>query len=181
MFEEIWIDLVSYQKIREDWIIRQPKKPSVKMIVTLSFIIAGLLISSALGWYQVTLDPKKWPVDLIEPMQHLALDYGPDTKIYNELNDGGFLIFYAPKWRVFQDGRCEIHAFCDGNEDGSWITKIMHLEMNAPDQLLLELRNRGIKLAIIPKDSSLRKLLQSTNPPLKPVFSGNTHAIWLLP
>jgi hypothetical protein len=53
--------------------------------------------------------------------------------------------------------------------------------MNAPDQLLLELQNRGIKLAIAPKDSPLGKLLQSTNPPLKPVFSGNTHAIWQVP
>jgi hypothetical protein len=181
MFEEIWLDLVSSQKIREDWIIRKPQKPSVKMIVTLLVMVAGLLISSALGWYQVQLDPKKWPVDLIEPMQHLARDYGPDTKIYNEVNDGGFLIFYTPKWRVFQDDRCEIHAFRDGMNDGSWITKTMHLEMNAPDQLLLELQNRGIKLAITPKDSPLGKLLQSTNTPIKPAFSGNTHTIWLLP
>jgi len=181
MFEEIWLGLVSSNKIREDWIIRQPKKPSVKMIVTLSFIVTGLLISSALGWYQVQLDPKKWPADLIKPMQHLARDYGPDTKIYNELNDGGFLIFYSPNWRVFQDDRCEIHAFRDGMNDGSWITKTMNLEMNAPDQLLLELQNRGIKLAIAPKNSPLGKLLQSTNPPLKPLFSGNTHAIWQVP
>ena len=180
MFEEIWLDLVSSQKIREDWIIRQPKKPSVKMTVTLLVMVAGLLISSVFGWYQVQLDPKKWPVDLIEPMQHLARDYGPDTKIYNALNDGGFLIFYAPKWRVFQDDRCEIHAFRDGMNDGSWITKTMHLEINAPDQLLLELQNRGIKLAITPKDSPLEKLLQSTNPPIKPAFSGNTHTIWLI-
>jgi len=180
MFEEIWLNLVSSQKIKEDWIIRQPKKPSVKMIGTLLVMLAGLLISSALGWYQVQLDPKKWPVDLIEPMQQLARDYGPDTKIYNALNDGGFLIFYAPKWRVFQDDRCEIHAFRDEMNDGSWITKTMHLEMNAPDQLLLELQNRGIKLAITPKDSPLGKLLQSTSPSVKPVFSGNTHTIWLI-
>ena len=181
MFEKIWLNLVSSQKIREDWIIRQPAKPSVKMIATLSLIVMGFLISSVFGWYQVTLDPKKWPVDLIDPMQHLARDYGPDTKIYNELNDGGFLIFYAPKWRVFQDDRCEIHAFRDGMNDGSWITKTMHLEINAPDQLLLELQNRGIKIAIIPKDCPLEKLLQSSNSLLNPAFSGNTHIIWLLP
>ena len=181
MFEEIWIELVSSQKIREDWIIKQPKKPSVIMIATLSLIVAGLLISSTFGWYQAPLDQKKWPVDLIEPMQQLARDYGPDTKIYNAVNDGGFLIFYAPKWRVFQDDRCEIHAFRDGMNDGSWITKTMNLEMNAPDQLLLELQNRSIKLAIAPINSPLGKLLQSTNPPIKPIFSGNTHAIWLLP
>jgi hypothetical protein len=64
--------------------------------------------------------------------------------------------------------------------DGSWITKNRKLEMNAPDQLLSELQNRGIKLAITPKDSPLGKLLQSTNPPIKPVFSGNTHTIWLI-
>ena len=180
MFEEIWLNLVSSQKIREDWIIRQPAKPSVSMIATLLLIVAGLLISSIFGWHKVQLDLKKWPVDLIEPMQHLVRDYGPDTKIYNELNDGGFLIFYAPKWRVFQDDRCEIHAFRDGMNDGSWITKNRNLEMNAPDQLLLELQNRGIKIAIIPINSPLGKLLQSTNHQLKPAFSGHTHAIWLI-
>jgi hypothetical protein len=181
MFEEIWLNLVSSQKIREDWIIREPKKPSVKMIATLSFIVAGLLISSIFGWFQVPLDPIKWPIDLIEPMQQLARNYGPDTKIYNALNDGGFLIFYAPKWRVFQDDRCEIHAFREGAKDGSWITKTMDLERTAPDQLLLELQNRGVKIAIVPKDSPLEKLLHSTNPPINPVFSGNTHTIWLVP
>ena len=180
MFEEIWLNLVSSQKIREDWIIRQPAKPSVSMIATLLLIVAGLLISSIFGWHKVQLDLKKWPVDLIEPMQQLAQDYGPDTKIYNELNDGGFLIFYAPKWRVFQDDRCEIHAFRDGMNDGSWITKNRNLEMNAPDQLLLELQNRGIKIAIIPINSPLGKLLQSTSPTIKPAFSGNTHAIWII-
>ena len=180
MFEEIWLNLVSSQKIREDWIIRQPAKPSVSMIATLLLIVAGLLISSVFGWHKVQLDLKKWPVDLIEPMQQLAQDYGPDTKIYNELNDGGFLIFYAPKWRVFQDDRCEIHAFRDGMNDGSWITKNRNLEMNAPDQLLLELQNRGIKIAIIPINSPLGKLLQSTNPTIKPAFSGNTHTIWII-
>ena len=181
MFEEIWLNLVSSQKIREDWIIRQPAKPSVSMIATLSLIVAGLLISSIFGWHNVQLDLKKWPLDLIEPMQHLVRDYGPDTKIYNELNDGGFLIFYAPKWRVFQDDRCEIHAFRDRMNDGSWNTKTMNLEMNAPDQLLSELQNRGIKIAIIPINCPLEKLLQSANPSLKPLFSGNTHTIWLLP
>ena len=180
MFEEIWLNLVSSQKIREDWIIRQPAKPSVSMIATLLVMVMGFLISSIFGWHKVPLDTKKWPLDLIEPMQHLVRDYGPDTKIYNELNDGGFLIFYAPKWRVFQDDRCEIHAFRDGMNDGSWITKNRKLEMNAPDQLLLELQNQGIKLAITPKDSPLGKLLQSTNPSIKPVFSGNTHTIWLI-
>ncbi len=52
--------------------------------------------------------------------------------------------------------------------------------MNAPDQLLLELQNRGIKIAIIPINCPLGKLLQSTNPSIKPAFSGNTHAIWII-
>ncbi|NBR07173.1 MAG: hypothetical protein EBT92_15605 [Planctomycetes bacterium] len=180
MFEEIWLDLVNSKKIREDWIIRQPTKPSQKMKAGLLLIVGGFIISSILGWHQVQLDPKKWPLDLIEPMQQMALEYGPDTKIYNELNDGGFLIFYSPKWKVFQDDRCEIHAFRDERNDGSWIPNIMNLEKNTPEQLLLELQTRGIKIAIVPKDSPLGKLLQATNQPLSMVFSGQTHAIWLL-
>lgn len=180
MFEEIWHDLVNSHKVREDWISRQPAKPSTKMVTVLILIVAGLLLSCVFGWYQDHLNPKRWPVDLIEPMQQMALEFGEGTKIYNELNDGGFLIFYSPKWKVFQDDRCEIHAFREGAKEGSWITKTMHLERTAPDQLLLELQNRGVKIAIVPKDSPLGKLLQATNQPLNMVFSGQTHAIWLL-
>jgi len=180
MFEEIWHDLVNSHKVREDWISRQPAKPSTKMVTVLILIVAGLLLSCVFGGHQDHLNPKRWPVDLIEPMQQMALEFGEGTKIYNELNDGGFLIFYSPKWKVFQDDRCEIHAFREGANDGSWITKTMHLERTAPDQLLLELQNRGVKIAIVPKDSPLGKLLQATNQPLNMVFSGQTHAIWLL-
>ena len=180
MFEEIWHDLVNSHKVREDWISRQPAKPSTKMVTVLILIVAGLLLSCVFGGHQDHLNPKRWPVDLIEPMQQMALKFGEGTKIYNELNDGGFLIFYSPKWKVFQDDRCEIHAFREGAKEGSWITKTMHLERTAPDQLLLELQNRGVKIAIVPKDSPLGKLLQATNQPLNMVFSGQTHAIWLL-
>ena len=181
MFEEIWFHLVSSQKIREDWIIRQPAKPSKKMLTGLMIIVGSLSLASVLNWYQVQLNPKTWPIDLIEPMQQMALEYGAGTKIYNELNDGGFLIFYSPKWKVFQDDRCEIHAFRDGCGDGSWITKTMYLEKNAPNQLLLELQKQGVQIAILPKASPFEKLLENPDYRLKPIHSGTTHTIWLLP
>lgn len=181
MFEEIWLDLVNSHKVREDWIIRQPAKPSIKMMTGLTLIVAGLLITSVFSRHQDQLNPKRWPVDLIEPMQQMALEFGEGTKIYNELNDGGFLIFYSPIWKVFQDDRCEIHAFRDGAKDGSWITKTMYLERNAPDLLLLELQKQGVQIAIIPKDCPLEKLFQCATPASKPVFSGHTHSIWLIP
>lgn len=181
MFEEIWLNLVSSQKIREDWIIRLSLRPNAKMMAGLLLLVGGVFTSAIFGWHQVSLDPKKWPVDLIIPMQQMALEFKEGTKIYNEFNDGGFLIFYAPKWQVYQDDRCEIHAFRDGNKEGSWITKTMHLEKNAPDQLLLNLQARGIKIAILSKGCPLEKLFESADRPLKPVFSGKTHALWLLP
>jgi len=179
MFEEIWLHLVSSQKIREDWIIRQPAKPSKKMLAGSMLIVGGLLLASVLGWHQVQLNPKTWPVDLIEPMQQMALEYGAGTKIYNELNDGGFLIFYSPKWKVFQDDRCEIHAFRNGYTEGGWLKKQFALQLHNPGTLISEIEKKGINLAVVPKETAVSQSLAKTSV-WERVFAGKTHEIWVL-
>ena len=182
MFEEIWHNLVNSKKIREDWIIHHPPTPSFRMKTGLTLIVGCCFISSIFGWFQVQLDAKRWPVELIEPMQKMALEHSEGTKIYNSLNDGGFLIFYSPKWLVFQDDRCEIHAFRDGSEDGNWIKRMMKLEQGSPEKLLHQLQDQDIKIAIVERESAFGKWLlsQQANPDVKPAFSGKSHDIWLI-
>src|SRR5205823_5645445 len=56
------------------------------------------------GWAQ--LDATVWPVGLVEPLRQIP----PGTRVFNELNFGGFLICYAPQLPIFIDDRCELYG-----------------------------------------------------------------------
>jgi hypothetical protein len=58
------------------------------------------------GWAQ--LNPKIWPIELIDELQAHQNDRPARTRIFNEYAYGGFLIYYAPGYRVFVDDRCEL-------------------------------------------------------------------------
>jgi hypothetical protein len=63
------------------------------------------------GW--VRLDHDRWPVELqetiraFEPLQPSPAD---PVRIFNECEFGGYLIFYAPGYRVFFDDRFELYG-----------------------------------------------------------------------
>jgi len=185
MFEEIWAGLVAKGRVREDWIVRVPAKPSRKIILAVGFVVAGIFLTGVMGWFCVNLDANKWPTDLIEPLQTLALQnqlpekQSPPIKIYNELNDGGFLIFYAPAFKVFQDDRCEIHAFREGYTEGGWLKKQFALQLHNPGTLISEIEKKGIHLAVVPKETAVSQSLAKTSV-WKRVFAGKTHEIWVL-
>lgn len=59
------------------------------------------------GWSRLD-SPTTMPVDLIEPLQHYARSVPPGTPIYNDLNFGGFTIYFAPTLKNFADDRFEL-------------------------------------------------------------------------
>lgn len=176
-FEEIWTAAVASGKIREDWIVRDPPTPSRCVKSLLAGLVLVVFAFSWLGWFQVSPNPEKLPLDLVTPMRELSKTYGEGTRVYNTLNDGGFLIFYSPKWKVFQDDRCEIHAFRDGVNGGDWLKKIVKLETEQPEVLLLELQKQRIPVAVLRKESPLATLL-ARDPAWQESVKGRTHSIW---
>jgi hypothetical protein len=56
------------------------------------------------GWAQ--FDVAIWPVELAGPLRQLPAG----TRVFNELNFGGFLIYHAPQTRIFIDDRCELYG-----------------------------------------------------------------------
>ncbi len=60
------------------------------------------------GWAH--LDERIWPVELLDELREHQYDRPGGSHIFNEYAYGGFLIYYAPGYRVFVDDRCELYG-----------------------------------------------------------------------
>jgi hypothetical protein len=60
------------------------------------------------GW--VRFDPDFVPVDLNGPVEEYAAHVPPGTRVFNDANLGGYLIYFAPRLKIFMDDRCELYG-----------------------------------------------------------------------
>jgi hypothetical protein len=60
------------------------------------------------GWAR--LDPQVIPSDLIDEIRAYAASVPPGTRIFNDANLGGFLIYHTPSLKIFMDDRCELYG-----------------------------------------------------------------------
>jgi len=60
------------------------------------------------GWAR--LDPNFVPVDLNDPVARYAASVPPGTRVFNDANLGGYLIYHAPGLKIFMDDRCELYG-----------------------------------------------------------------------
>ncbi len=60
------------------------------------------------GWAR--LDPACWPVAILPQLDAINQSADQPVPIFNDLNFGGFLIYYAPRSRVFIDDRCSLYG-----------------------------------------------------------------------
>ena len=176
-FEEAWLQAVQANKVREDWVIRNPMAISNSILGGVVLFVAGVFCLASAQKLQVQA-PQKLPLDMVEALQGLERTHGHGAPVYNELNDGGFLIFFARNLKAFQDDRCEIHAFREGNTHGNWQKHLLDLELNQPEALLAELQKRNIHIVFIPQSNRLSEVL-AKNPSWKAIQKGSTHTIWV--
>jgi hypothetical protein len=62
------------------------------------------------GYHWVRFDPDLVPVDLNPAVEKYADSVPPGTRIFNDVNLGGYLIYHAPKLKIFGDDRCELYG-----------------------------------------------------------------------
>ncbi len=60
------------------------------------------------GW--AGLDPEMVPTDLNDEVAAYAESVPPGTPIFNDANLGGYLIYHAPRLKIFMDDRCELYG-----------------------------------------------------------------------
>ena len=54
--------------------------------------------------------PNFVPVDLNDPVAKYAASVPSGTHIFNDANLGGYLIYHAPRLKIFMDDRCELYG-----------------------------------------------------------------------
>jgi hypothetical protein len=100
-----------------------------------SAVVLALFLQSAsvrvpiIGRDWARLDPGYWPVDLLPALCEEARHHPAGTPIFNEVLDGGFLIYYTPTFQVFCDDRCELYG-------GEWLKALLDAEWSDTDQRL---------------------------------------------
>ncbi|AWM38216.1 hypothetical protein GobsT_36710 [Gemmata obscuriglobus] len=60
------------------------------------------------GWAR--LDPDFVPSDLTREVTEYSANVPPGTPIFNDANLGGYLIYHAPRLKIFMDDRCELYG-----------------------------------------------------------------------
>ena len=60
------------------------------------------------GWAR--LDPNFIPIELTEELQAYAASVPVGTRIFNDANLGGYLIYHTPTLKIFMDDRCELYG-----------------------------------------------------------------------
>lgn len=60
------------------------------------------------GWAR--LDPDFVPDDLTTEVRGYAAVVPPGTRVFNDANLGGYLIYHAPGLKIFMDDRCELYG-----------------------------------------------------------------------
>ena len=74
------------------------------------------------------LNPDFIPTELTAEMQAYAASVPPGTRIFNDANLGGYLIYHTPSLKIFMDDRCELY----GDDELEYYSDTLGLP---PDQL----------------------------------------------
>jgi hypothetical protein len=71
---------------------------------------AGRVVVPAVGHGWARLDPRYWPVELLDDLKAAERESPPGVRTFNEYVLGGFLIYHTPGLPVFVDDRCELYG-----------------------------------------------------------------------
>ncbi|MBA4062691.1 MAG: hypothetical protein C0501_03095 [Isosphaera sp.] len=71
------------------------------------------------GWAR--LDPRHWPVEVLDVLKEHEPGPGEPNRMFNGYVAGGFVIHHAPGYKVFVDDRCEVFG-------GEWLLEFVEAQ-----------------------------------------------------
>jgi hypothetical protein len=83
--------------------------PALAVVIALSLQLTRTPVP-VVGHGWARLDPRFVPVDLNDAVMQYAASVPPGTRIFNDANFGGYLIYHAPTLKIFMDDRCELYG-----------------------------------------------------------------------
>lgn len=131
--------------------------PTALLIVMVSLLLQAAHVSvPVLGANWCRLDSAYWPVEATAALnRHLAAHPGAN-RVFNDMRYGGYLIYKAPRARVYIDDRCELYR-------DSGLLRYVEL-LKQPERIDGESIYRGIDYALVRSDSpSAKHLTTSAN------------------
>jgi hypothetical protein len=118
--------------------------PAVLIAAFALFLQSADVRAPVLGKGWATLANDVSPVELLPELREYERTVPPGTPIFNDMNFGGFVIYFAPKLKVFIDDRCELYG-----DRGL----IEYLAVNRDPTLIDEWADRwGYDLALVAAD-----------------------------
>src|SRR5439155_27297528 len=78
------------------------------LLITSILLILSKTPCPPIGVYWARLDPAAVPVDLTPAVRDYVRSVPPGTRIFNDCNWGGYLIYHAPELKIFMDDRFEL-------------------------------------------------------------------------
>ena len=101
--------------------------PAAAVLICFGLQVGGVAVPVfGRGWAR--LSPEMTPIDMNGAMQSYAASVPPGTRIFNDANLGGYLIYFTPSLKIFMDDRCELFG-------DDWIRNYAHTMALPPPEL----------------------------------------------
>ncbi|MBI1901321.1 MAG: hypothetical protein HYS13_09455 [Planctomycetia bacterium] len=129
-----------------------PLLPTLAVLIALKLQIVGATVPVVgRGW--VKLDERKWPADLVPELTRLG--ESGNTRIFNSLDFGGFVVYSAPGLATFIDDRCELFG-------ADFLSAYAQAEREKPEMIDRWADEYGFRAALVRADSSFDLHLSSS-------------------
>jgi hypothetical protein len=134
---DLWPETLWYRLLKKhgDSLAREPDGESRGWLwttVPIAAVLAclGLQMSGieapiiGRGWAR--LDARQQPVELVGDLRNYSEGVPPGTRIFNDANLGGFVLYHAPKLKIFMDDRFELYG-------DDWMRRYVRVVYEEPD------------------------------------------------
>jgi hypothetical protein len=128
--------------------------PAVLVAAVAMLQVAGVR-APLVGRDWARFDPQRWPVGLVDELQKIARQSPEGTPIFNDLDLGGFVIYHAPRLRVFIDDRCALYG-------GEFLQAYDYARLEDPAQLDRWRRQYGFAYALVQSGTQFDRHLKGT-------------------
>ena len=121
--------------------------PAILVVAAMLLQVGGVRVPVVgRGWAR--FDPERWPITLLPALRQIDRSSPDGTRIFNDLNFGGFLIYHTPRLRIFVDDRCPLY----GTE---FLLECERARCKDPAQIDRWQRQYGFRYALVQSDSRL--------------------------
>jgi hypothetical protein len=127
---------------RGDWFVppknSRPQRPPMSFLqLAPAFGVLVLVLALQMNQIKVPIIGAGWadlstkvaPIEVLGELREYERTHPPGTPIFNDMNYGGFVIYFTPGLKVFIDDRCELYGdeglieYLKVNRDPTWIDR----------------------------------------------------------